>query len=109
MIKKVTDISQNTDGNLTEHEMQVVVACKWLVRGFNSFLGGEKLAHWLDQHLEGVEQIFGADDRIYILLKTKELNAELAQFIVQEQIGDEVQWKKFKDSNRWWLYIWWGE
>lgn len=106
MIKKIEDIKQ-IPSDMTTSELQTVVVCHWLKRGFNSFLGGDKLAEWLENHTEEVEQAFGADDRVYIRMKTKESNAKLTQFVIEENIGDEVQWKKCKDSDRWWLYIWW--
>ena len=106
MIEKIDDIKQVLS-DMTESELQVVLACKWLNHGYNSIMGGDKLAKWLEGHLDGVEQIFGADDRVYIRMKTQELNARLAQFVATERIGDEVQWKKCKNSDRWWLYIWW--
>ena len=106
-IKSIKDIPQNSSGSLTEGELKVVVACKWLEHGYNSILGGDKLSAWLNGHMSEIEEVFGCDDRVYIRTKTKELNVELAQFVLKENIGDEVEWKKCKDSDHWWLYIWW--
>ena len=107
MIESIKDIRQNTTGNLTESELQTVVACKWLNLGIPSMAGGEKLAEWLQEHIDNIESAFGSDDRVYIRCKDPETNRSLAEFVVEEQIGDEVQWKKCKDSDRWWLCIWW--
>ena len=107
MIENIKDIPQNDKGSLTESELQVVVACAWLKLGIPSMNGGEELAKWLNSHLEDIENIFGADDRVYIRAKSPEVNKELAEFVIEKQIGDEVQWRKCKESDRWWLYIWW--
>lgn len=106
MINKVEEICKS-EGSLTESELQVVIACSWLNMGIPSMAGGEKLAKWLEGHLDSIESIFGGDDRVYIRTKTPEVNKDLAEFVVKNQIGDEIQWKKCKDSTRWWLYIWW--
>lgn len=105
-IKNLNDVPR-VESEMTESETQVAVACKWLNHGYNSILGGDKLAKWLEEHIDKVESAFGADDRVYIKLKDKNSNAELAQFIIKEEIGDEVMWKKFANSDRWWLYVWW--
>ena len=107
MIESVKDIPRNSEGKLTESELQTVVACEWLKQGILSLVGGEKISNWLLKHIKGIENIFAGDDRVYIKCKDPEINKELAEFVVKEQIGDEVQWKKCKGSDRWWLLIWW--
>lgn len=107
MIENIKDIPQSSGGNLTESELQTVVACKWLNLGIPSMAGGEKLSKWLEGHIDGIENVFGADDRVYIKCKDPKTNKALAEFVIKEQVGDEVQWRKCKDSDRWWLYIWW--
>jgi len=106
MIKDIKEISQS-QSTMTESELQVVVACKWLKIGIPSMAGGEALAMWLEKHIDGIESIFGADDRVYIRTKTPELNKELAEFLIGKEVGDELQWKKCKESDRWWLMVWW--
>lgn len=108
-IEKVTDIERSESNNLTENQLKVVIACKLLNIGFNSFQGGEKLSSWLEKHSEKVEDIFGDLNRLYIRMKNPKSSMELAQFVVKEKIGDELQWKKCKGSDRWWLLVWWGD
>ena len=104
---KISEIPQDDKGELTEGQLQTLVACKWLRRGFASMIGGERLAKWLEEHLDDIESAFGDDDRIYVRTKTRKLSLELAQFVLDQKIGDAVEWKKCKGADRWWLYIWW--
>ena len=106
MIKNIEDIGRS-QSTMTESELQTVVGCKWLNLGIPSIAGGEKLSKWLEGHIESIESVFGADDRVYIKCKNPLTNKKLVEFIVQEEIGDELKWVKCKDSDRWWLYIWW--
>lgn len=106
MLADIKNIIQS-NSNLTESELQVAVACLWLKIGIPSMAGGEKLASWLKGHKDGIESIFGADDRVYIRTKNPVVNKALAEFIVKEEIGDEIKWIKCKESDRWWLMVWW--
>lgn len=107
MVDNIKSVTKDTSGNLTESELQVVTACYWLKNGIMSLYDGEDLAKWLQEHIDGVDSIFGADDRVYIRGKTPEFNKELLEFVIKNDIGDEVRWKQCKGSDRWWLYIWW--
>lgn len=106
MVNSISEIEQS-ESTMTESQLQVVVACLWLKMGIPSMAGGEKLAKWLEKNLDEIESIFGADDRVYIRTKTPEINKQLAEFVVNEKIGDELRWKKCKGSDRWWLMVWW--
>ena len=106
MIENIGDVPR-IESTLIESELQVSVACKWLGMGIPSMAGGEKLTKWLAEHLDNVESIFGSDDRVYIRCKNPLTNKRLVEFVIKEKIGDEIQWIKCKDSDRWWLMVWW--
>lgn len=106
MIKSIQDIPQK-EGNLSESLLQVAVACKWLKLGIPAMAGGEMLSDWLEKNKDQIESIFGADDRVYIKTKTPLANKEMIEFIIKNDIGDELQWVKCKESDRWWLQVWW--
>lgn len=95
------------DSTLTESELQTVVASAWLRIGVPCMKGGELLSKWLEEHLADIESIFGSEDRVYIRTKTPQANKELAEFVNKNKIGDELQWIKCKESDRWWLMVWW--
>lgn len=107
MAKPIKNIKQ-VKSSFTESELQVVVACNWLKLGITGMQGGIKLSHWLENNKDHIESIFGADDRLYVRTKTPDKNKELVEFILNEKIGDELQWIQCKDSERWWLLIWWS-
>lgn len=106
MGKKVGEIGQS-ESTLTESQLQTLVACLWLKLGIPSMKGGGKLSAWLEENIDGIESVFGADDRVYIRCKTPEMNKKLAEFVVKNEVGDELQWKKMKGADRWWLLVWW--
>lgn len=106
MLERVQDIPR-IKSQISERDLQLALACKWLNHGYNSILGGDKLSGWLEKNAEKIESIFGSDDRVYIRCKTAEATRDLAEFVVKERIGDEVEWKQIQEPQRWWLYIWW--
>lgn len=106
-MKSITEI-EKSQSTMTESQLQTVVACLWLKLGIPAMKGGEKLSKYLEKNINTIESIFGADDRVYIRSKTAEDNKNLAEFILKEGIGDKVEWKKCKESDRWWLMVWWG-
>lgn len=108
MIKNIQDIPQK-EGNLSESLLQVAVACKWLKLGIPAMAGGEMLSDWLEKNKDQIESIFGADDRVYIKTKTPLANKEMIEFIIKNNIGDELQWVKCKEADRWWLEVWWDQ
>lgn len=106
MKKTIKDIGQS-ESTMTEAQLQTCVACLWLKNGIVSMTGGSKLSRWLEDNIDKIDGVFGADDRVYIRCKTPEANKELVEFLIKEEIGDELQWKKCKGSDRWWLLVWW--
>lgn len=105
--EEIADIRQESLQDLTESNLKTLVAIECLTHGYNAILGGDKLGMWLKEHIEGVGDVFGCDDRVYIRMKSKELSLALASLVVKEHIGDEVRWVKCNDKEHWWLYIWW--
>ena len=105
-IKNIRDIGKS-ECTMTESQLQTCVAILWLKLGIPGMDGGVRLAHWLEENIDKIENIFGADDRVYIKCKDAKTNAELAQLLIDHKIGNSLQWKKCKGSDRWWLLVWW--
>ena len=96
------------DIGLSETELKIAVANQWLKIGIPAMAGGEKLIKWLSDNRNLISDIFGGDDRIYIRCNSPEANKKILEFIKSEKIGDEVEWIKCKESERWWLLVWWN-
>lgn len=104
--KSIDDIGKS-ECTMTESQLQACVACLWLKLGIPGMDGGVRLSHWIEENIDKIENVFGADDRLYIRCKDAKANLELAKMVVKFKIGNELQWKKCKGSDRWWLLIWW--
>lgn len=64
-----------------------------------------KFVDWLDNNRDRIKNIFGDNHRLYIRPKTPEFAGQLAQYVVSNKIGDELEWIKPSDSDGWWLLI----
>ena len=93
--------------NLTMVEMRIACVLRMLSVGYVATMSGKDLELYLSKNVDNIEDIFGLDNQVYIRMKTRDKNIELYKLAEMKKIGDLREWVKFKDSDMWYLHIWW--
>lgn len=93
--------------NMTEIELKCSLAEGLLDSGYISFYGGDKLAQWMKNYRQNINDVVCGIDTIYIQPKDKDTMMKLVHLVLSLEIGDEIEFVKYKDSKHWWFSIWW--
>lgn len=92
---------------MTMVEMRIACVLRMLSVGYVATMSGKDLESYLAKNVGEIEDIFGLDNQVYVRMKTREKTVELYKLAEEKKIGDLREWVKFKDSDMWYLHIWW--
>lgn len=93
--------------SLTEDEYRQAVAFNWLRQGFVGSCGGYEFAEWLEKNRQHLVENFINDNSIMLKMDSAEWNKEMVEFVEKNKVGFHADWRKFKDGDRWWLFVYW--